>query len=121
MLTRPNSLLPRPALSEGAGAKTKDKWGIFKSIDDARSDSVAGASAGWGALDGREGGCASVPELKDEIALLKGKLASAERSRAVLLYPSFQHGLFVCVCTHVCMDVCRNKICAEMESITQTC
>ena len=110
MLNRPTSLLPRPVLSEGAGAKTKDKWGIFKSIDDARSDSVAGASAGWGALDGHEGGCASVPELKDEIALLKGKLASAERSRALLLYPSFYHGPFLRAYTHVCMDICRNRI-----------
>ena len=64
------------ALLGGAGAKTKDKWGIFKSIDEARTDGAADA-APWGGA--APGACASGhDELKDEIALLKGKLASAE-------------------------------------------
>jgi hypothetical protein len=68
-----------PALSSGAGARAKDKWGIFKSISDARFDSVVpGPEAGVGTGAGL-GSCAQEQEsLKDEIALLKGKLAAAK-------------------------------------------
>jgi len=67
------------ALSGGAGARTKDKWGIFKSIDDARPEPVpeAEASLSRASWPGH-GNCAGGHEtLQDEIALLKGKLASA--------------------------------------------
>jgi hypothetical protein len=74
------------ALLGAAGAKTKDKWGIFKSIDEARSDPAVEPAAGWGAAPGA---CVSgQDELKDEIALLKGKLASAERSNPAPLWCS---------------------------------
>ena len=62
------------ALSGGAGARTKDKWGIFKSIDDVRPEPLPEAEASWTG----HGNCAGGHEtLQDEIALLKGKLASA--------------------------------------------
>lgn len=66
------------ALSSEAGAKAKDKWGIFKSIDDSRPEPGPGVVAGWGARGG-PGECVRAEDFKDEIALLKGKLASAKR------------------------------------------
>ena len=67
-------ILFHTALSGGAGARTKDKWGIFKSIDDSRPEPVPEAEASWPG----HGNCAGGHEtLQDEIALLKGKLASA--------------------------------------------
>ena len=71
------------ALCGGAGAKRKDKWDIFKRIEDARVDASPAVPAVAGAADAR--GCAreqqaaEVDSLQDEVALLKGKLASAKR------------------------------------------
>lgn len=68
------------ALGSGAGARAKDKWGIFKSIDDARLDPVhmPGSGLTGGSVVG--GGCAQEEKesLQDEVALLKGKLAAAK-------------------------------------------
>ena len=67
------------ALSSGAGARAKDKWGIFKSIDDARSDPAHGTGTGLTSGDVVGGGCTQEQEsLHDEVALLKGKLAAAK-------------------------------------------
>ena len=72
------------ALCGGVGAKRKDKWDIFKRIEDARVDASPAVPAVVGAADAR--GCsreqqaAEVDSLQDEVSLLKGKLASAKRS-----------------------------------------